>query len=566
MLPLDPSNVGVAGIGSVSFTLQVTQIEKRQYCIEDDNYELHRLEFRDINDRALFYANAGGACVNMTLPIGTYRVSVVHETPGMVDTSADLLFSRIDRASGETPRFVLAANACPRCELLGLQMPILPAKTERTRGLIGDFSDATLATTGCEPSELCMLSGNFAGTTVSGLAWRWRLEGSFDRADLTGVSIQPGTDSEATLLGSFVGAALSEAFEPSALRLEQGVRMDGAMATRLRQAERRGSQVYGTARIRPNGMTTFQDADLDFSWMELDDDISHVGLVFQNCSLENFPIRRKTRALVLEDPTFSGCRIRGGELWVHFSKPSPQAFHGAQLRQLTLQSEGGGPAILDDTGFDAAELDQVVFSPGSSLIRMSMLGAHWHQVDARQTVLSSAHLTQSHILSSLFSFADLTGADLTDAELVAVNANNADFSASKLVRTHADGLKVQGALLNNADATNAIMAMSDACGADLTGMNGRGARFPEMRVVDDSCAAPTGLELIATDQDTVCPDDSTGPCQAAQWRAMSPPSSACCNPALAPCPVTKRDGATCDSHCECFHRKCLNHTCQPVVP
>jgi len=133
---------------------------------------------------------------------------------------------------------------------------------------------------------------------------------------------------------------------------------------------------------------------------------------------------------------------------------------GANLQSAILVRANLNEANLTDADLSDAHLYVHTYLEGAKLVRANLRGAHLEgahldSADLTDANLHSAHLEEAHLENAILDGADCRRAILDGADCRRAILDGADLTNARLVRTQLSTAKLAGAILINADLTDA---------------------------------------------------------------------------------------------------------------
>jgi uncharacterized protein YjbI with pentapeptide repeats len=458
---LSPLVVDIAaGKGALDVPLKVTRTESRDYCFIDDNGEGHKLVIRNESGMELVRLKAGDACARTTLEEGNYTTRIEHEKPGEVDTSPDVVHSRLVDRDG-VPSLVFEVNACPDCQLVGLQE--LPCWGQNAVddyaycGLRGNYTRATVdaictQAAGIQPrtnlpyNVVCSFFGSFGGATLNirfgylGSAGNWVQLGSSERqSDFGGADLGPlSVPRDSTLAINNVLQLSGKAPVLQGVHVENaspGTLVDRGYFRAFNQAAsfRGGPFIHRTSTLSLTGEL------LDYSRvvvypLQQGGFPTFEGVNFGGATIRNMPpLRDGSNPFSYRGANFRGATIEDSQ--VDATILDNADFTGAKLRNVTFRRAPDRRVSGNGVRFDQATLDRVVFGeeraagPASS-IDFDLSNASFDRSNVRALTFHNTELKQATFVDATISRLAALRSDLTAVDLDVAAAGSLDVSYS----------------------------------------------------------------------------------------------------------------------------------------
>lgn len=336
----------------------------------------------------------------------------------------------------------------------------------------------------------------------------------FDGVDLTGVDFT-GAD----LTGAIFDGAILAATELGGTNMTGASFANCDMTTALYSAP----PLFSTSSDR---LTSFAGATLDYLFIGL----SWTCLNLSQANIVGLPASLAGLNAVYAN--LSGLQLSGKDLT------------GADFSNATLQDVNFVGSTLDSAQFVDAQLqgDSTIASAvlsGCNLIDANFQGANLTSVELSNSFFYGGAASVSKATLQLADFggaylekvnfstvlnADFEGVNFTNACLVNANFNNCNIRDFSGKRANFSGACLQGATFRGAQVFANLFNAAVAEEAGTIQVTTLFGTPPTLQTIPIPYGKTIGLEQ-ATNSQTVCPDNSDGPCSAQQLMGTNPPTS-----------------------------------------
>lgn len=567
--------------------------ERIQYCLVDDDGEAHQAELWRNGLRWLSVEDGGG-CKEAVLPSGDYSLQIRHAKAGGTDLTPDIVHTQwTDAAEGKSASLKLTTNACPGCDLSGVEFPRLGGiGYVLGYGYAGNYQGADFSRGICKVGSVggCAFGyqnivSNFDGATFDDLRvvgnpyffGTTMVQGS-GRTTYRGASFRnlPKTDIAYVFAGDYTGADFSGAklgpvMTPGTAVLKN-VNLDRATAASssnplsdalldvaaYRAFRRLGVDIKGS-RVdvgRGDDLTALAIDGATNRWVwptKGTGELDLAGTSFRQSTLSNltFPCEGRLGSLAEVDFTqasltqvgFAGCDLSR-------SKWSSGTFANVDFHDARLDGSELSGSRLSSLDFTRASLLDVILTtkgetPAASglvftqaRVRRRLSGDGLVLVDM---VGTGADFSGSNFDGVVFSKPTFPGAVLDDTSFRNALLTGAVMDSSTGARVDFDGATFQSSSLagvrfraSSFDAT--VFGTTRLVGARFCGGNARGTQFGTSNLVLALLPA-TDVTVVASDGVVECPRvEGLDPYSAVQTSV----STTCPDGGLGPCATAPR--------------------------